>query len=188
MSLCCLVFTSFLVWLKHILDERFFYGKQFREFLLQFWCIHLIVAPSSNNYFGLLLQSEVCPLKTGVNVVSVHLKDLIVADNTRVCEVPDSPQVPLRHLDRNGQKLIQDGHAVRDVDHFAIARDLRDEVAWVVQIRWDRHANPESANIVIFPQKILNLKNKTKSSRSPHQDIIIELSLRFIMNTKCDSP
>ena len=54
--------------------------------------------------------------------------------NARVCEVPDASQVSLCHLDRNGQKFIQDGHAVWDVNDLVVAGNLGDEVAWVVQV------------------------------------------------------
>lgn len=54
--------------------------------------------------------------------------------NAGVCEVPDALQVTLGHLNRNGKKLIQDGHAVGDVDYLVVARNLSNEVAWVVQV------------------------------------------------------
>ena len=80
-----------------------------------------------------------------------------MADNSGVGEVPDSGQVTLGHLDGDGQELVQDGHAVGDVDDLLVAYDLGDEVAWVLQVRGDRHAHPERTHVVELLQQILHL-------------------------------
>ncbi|WVZ00016.1 hypothetical protein V8G54_026085 [Vigna mungo] len=126
--------SSFLVWHKDILDQRFLDGKKLRELFLQFGSIHLIVAPWSYDHLGLLFKVEVDPLEAWINVIPVHLKNLVVAHCPRICEVPDAPQVSLRHLNRNRQKFIQNGHAVWNVDHFVITRNLGDEVTWITQV------------------------------------------------------
>lgn len=124
-----------MIWLEHILDERLLDGQKFRELFLQFGRIKLIVAPRSNNHLCLLLKSEVLPGEAGVDVLLVHLQDLIVADHPGVCKVPDSGEIPLCHLHGNGKELVQDGHGVWNVDHLIIPSNLGDEVSRVLQVR-----------------------------------------------------
>lgn len=76
--------------------------------------------PGGHNDLGLLLDREVGPSELWIDVVLVHLEDLVVGHGARVCEVHDTGQLPPRHLDRVWEELWEDGHRVRDVDDLYI--------------------------------------------------------------------
>lgn len=124
-------FVSLLVWLENILNEGLLDGQEFREFFVQFCGVELVVAPRGNDHLSLLLKSEVLPCEVGVNVVAVHLQDLVVADHSRVCEVPNPGEISLGHLNGNGEEFVQDRHGVWNVNNLFVPGDLRDEVARV---------------------------------------------------------
>ncbi len=152
-----LLTVKLLVGFKYILDQRFLNWQHLRELLLQLGRIKFIVAPRCNDDLGLLLQSKVLPWKCWVNVLSIHLQNLIVANHSWVGEIPDPPQVSLCHFNWNWQQLIQDGHAIGDVHHLLITRNLCDEISWILQIWSDGHPHAQGAHIVKLFEKLLNL-------------------------------
>lgn len=129
------------IWLEHIFNEGLLDGLHFREFLAQFWSIELVVASWCDNDLCLLLECEVIPFEAWVNVVAVHFQDLVMANNSRICEVPYACEVSLCHLDGNREKFIQDCHRVRDVYYLLVSSDLGDEVSGVGQVWGDGHSD-----------------------------------------------
>ncbi len=128
-------FQSFLpavnspVGFKYILDQRFLDWQHLRELLVQFWCIKFIVVLSCNDDLCLLFQSKVLPWERWVNVLLIHLQNLIVAHHSWVGKIPDSPQILLCHFNGNRQQLIQDCHAIGNVHHLLIPGNLHDEIS-----------------------------------------------------------
>lgn len=129
------------IWLEDILNEGLLDGLHFREFLAQFWSIELIVASWSDNDLRLLLDCEVVPLEAWVNIVTVHLQDLVMANHSRIREVPYASEVSLCHLDGNREKFIQDCHWVWDVYYPRVSSDLGDEISRVGQVCRDGHSD-----------------------------------------------
>jgi len=137
-----------------------------RKLLLQLRGIKLVVASGSNNHLSLLLQTEVLPTETGIHVFSVHLQNLVVANHSRVGEVPDPSQIPLRHLHRDRDELVEYGHGVGNVDNLVVSSDLGDEIARVRQIRGNGHPHTQGADVVVVPKQILHL------CQPSHDDVI----------------
>ena len=69
----------------------------------------------------LLFNSEVLPLECGIDVVTVQFQNLVMADDTRVGEIPNASEIPLGHLNRDRQKLIQNSHGVGNVYHLQVS-------------------------------------------------------------------
>ena len=87
------------IWFENVFDQRLLDGQKLRELILQLSLVELIVAPRCHYDLCLLFQIEVFPREAWVDVVSVHLEYLIVAHHTRICEIPYSSEVSLRHFD-----------------------------------------------------------------------------------------
>ncbi len=153
----CSEVGDFLVRLKNILDERILDRQHVWKFVLKLAGIKLIVAASCNNHFGLLLQSEVLVREAWIHILFVHIKNLIVAHNTRICEVPNTSQIALAHLNRNRQKLIQNGHGVGYIHHLLVPSDLGDEIAGICKVPCDGHSHPQCTHIVKLLQELLYL-------------------------------
>jgi len=160
--------VDFLVRLKNILNERILDGQHLRKFFLELAGIKLIVTAGCNNHLGLLLQSEVLVGEIGIHILFVHLKDFIVAHNTRVCKVPNTSQIAFAHLNRYRQKLIQNGHGVRDVHHLLIPSDLGYEVAGSCKVPCDGHPYTQCTHIIKFLQELLHLPRWTSASYILH--------------------
>jgi hypothetical protein len=159
------------VGLEHELDQGLLDGQHLRELLRQLRRIHLVVATSGHDHLRLLLQREIHPLQLRVHVLLIHLHDLVVAHHPRVREVPDTRQVPLRHLDGDRKKLVQDRHAVGDVHDLLVPHNLGDEIARVLQVGGDGHADSQRADIVELLQQILHLHEDTHPLQSPRQPL-----------------
>lgn len=156
--------SNFLVWLKHIFNKRLLNGHELRKFSLQLWSIKLIVAPWSNNHLSLFFKSEVFPGKAWINILLIHLQDLIMTDHSRIGEVINTSQIPLGHFDRNRKQLIQNSHGIWYIHHLIIPCNLGNKVTRICQIGWDRHPNTQCTNIVIVPEQILYLSTKNHKS------------------------
>ena len=101
------------------------------QFCLQFPCLKHTITPPSPNDFGLLFEREVSPRKIWVHNVAIESQDFVVADGARVGEVIHACLVVFGQHDAGGQQVVQDGVAVRDVDHAGVVGDLGHEIAGV---------------------------------------------------------
>jgi len=115
--------------------------------------------PSCNDDLCLLFQSKVLPWEHWVNVLPIHLQNLIVAHHSWVGKIPDSLQISLCHFNGNRQQLIQDCHAIGNVHHLLIPGNLRDEISWVLKIWSDGHPHTQGAHIVKLFQEFFNLSS-----------------------------
>ncbi len=172
-DLCLLFQSKVLPWERwvnvlYILDQRFLDWQHLRELLVQFWCIKFIVVLSCNDDLCLLFQSKVLPWERWVNVLLIHLQNLIVAHHSWVGKIPDSPQILLCHFNGNRQQLIQDCHAIGNVHHLLIPGNLHDEISWVLKIWSDGHPHTQGAHIVKLFQEFFNLSSIQSRVRIPN--------------------
>lgn len=79
--------------------------------------------------------------------------------DSRVGEIPDPSEVPLGHLQRDWEKLVQYGHGVGNVDNLVVSSDLSDEIPRVRQIRRNRHPHTQRADVLVVPNQILHLSH-----------------------------
>jgi len=146
-----------VIGVKDVLKKGVLDGKKVRKLLLQLGCVKLVVASGSNNHLSLLLQSEVLPAEARIHVFLVHLENLVVAYHPGVREIPDPSQIPLRHLQRDREELVEYGHGVGNVDNLVVSSDLRDEVAGIRQVRGNGHSDTQRADVLVVLKQILHL-------------------------------
>ena len=70
----------------------------------------------------------------------VELEALVVRDGAGVAEVVDATQLSLGESEGGREQVVQDRHGVRDIDHFFVLANLRDEVSRRQVVR-DGHAH-----------------------------------------------
>ena len=154
-----------VIGVKDVLKKRVLDGKKVRKLLLQLRGIKLVVASGSNNHLSLLLQGEVLPPEAGIHVIPVHFQNLVVAYHAGVREIPDPSQIPLRHLQRDREELVEYAHGVRNVDNLVVSCDLGDEVARVRQIRGNGHPHTQRAHVVVVLKQILHLSHHISNKK-----------------------
>ena len=110
--------------------------------------VQLVVRASRGEDLRLLLQREVRVGERRVDVLLVQIQYLVVRDGARVGEVVHAATVAQRHLDADGQQVVQHGHGVGVVHHVLVFGDLRHEVARRQVVR-NGHAHVENQHVKI---------------------------------------
>lgn len=177
---------------KDILNQRFLHRQQLRELHFQLRNINLSATVIWEIGIGLFLSWEISPLESRVNIVFVHLQDLIEGHHSRIWQVPQTLEVSLGHFYGDWNEFVQNSDVICDVGHFAWFDNLIDEVVWIVQIRWYWYSQFQSAHILIVLQQIFNLMphinrclyiSKYIRSWQPHKSVfkhILRLTLSVL--------
>mmetsp|Transcript_13536 Transcript_13536/g.42523 ORF Transcript_13536/g.42523 Transcript_13536/m.42523 type:complete len:200 (-) Transcript_13536:166-765(-) len=144
--------------LEDVLDERLADGQHVWKLGPQLARAQLVVGAARLDDHGLLLHTKVLPFEAGVDVLAVELQHLAVRDGARVGVVEDARAAAQRQLDGIGQQLGQHRHAIGDVHHALVVRDLVDEVARVGgHRRIDGHAHAQCEHVVVRAQQRLDV-------------------------------